>query len=238
MKIAIDNGHGLNTPGKRTPFFPDGTQIREWQFNYPTALKLGELLMANGFEVIFVSPGEDDTLLATRAARANQTKADFFISIHYNAHQGVWGSHGGIETYYYSGSVKGQQLATVIHEELIQETGLRNRGFKSANFQVLRETTMPAVLVECGFMDNLKEAKLMLQEEYQWKCARALAKGICRYAGREYVEPVDNTDVSHWAADPRKWAMEQGITDGTRPKNPVTREEVWTILYRLKNPRV
>lgn len=237
MKIAIDNGHGLNTPGKRTPLFPDGSHIREWQFNHPTALKLGELLLSNGFEVVYVSPGEEDTPLATRTVRANQVQADLFVSIHYNAATGSWGSANGIETYHHPSSTKGQKLAELVQKELIRETGRRDRGVKTANFHVLRETTMPAVLVECGFMDFLEEARLMLDEEYQLICARAIAKGICAYAGVEYREqPVSG--VSDWAVEPRKWAVEQGITDGTRPKEPVTREEVWTMLYRMKNPRV
>ncbi len=191
MKIAIDSGHGLNTPGKRTPLFPDGSHIREWQFNHPTALKLGELLVGNGFEIVFVSPGEEDTPLATRTTRANQAKADLFVSIHYNAATGIWGSANGTETYHHPSSSRGQKLAELIQKELIAETGRRDRGVKSANFQVLRETTMPAVLVECGFMDSLVEACLMLDEEYQTKCARAMAKGICAYFGKVYVEPVE-----------------------------------------------
>lgn len=236
MKIAIDNGHGLNTPGKRTPLFPDGSHIREWQFNHPTALKLGELLRAQGFEVVYVSPGEEDTPLGTRTARANQAKADLLVSIHYNAATGSWGSANGIETFHHPSSTKGKKLAALVQKEIIRETGRRDRGAKSANFYVLRETAMPAVLVECGFMDFLEEARLMLQEEYQTKCARAMAKGICAYFGKVYVEPVDS-GVSEWAAEARKWVVEQGITDGTRPKDPVTREEVWTMLYRMKNPR-
>lgn len=222
MKIAIDNGHGLQTPGKRTPLFPDSSQIREWQFNYPTALKLGELLLANGFEVQFVSPGEEDIPLSTRTARANQANADLFVSIHYNAHQGVWGSHGGVETYHYPNSAKGQQLATVVQEELIRETGLRDRGVKSANFQVLRETTMPAVLVECGFMDNMEEATLMLDEEHQWKCARAIARGICRYVGKVYIEPVSEKD----------WREAQGLNAlyDLQKKDIIDSPEFWEYI--------
>lgn len=190
MLIAIDNGHGYNTAGKRTPTMPDGKVIREWEFNYATAKKLGELLKLNGFDVTYVSDTKDDTPLKTRTDRANAAKADLFVSIHYNAFKGVWGSHGGIDTFHYPNSVKGQELAKLVQEELIKETGLRDRGVKAENFQVLRETTMPAILCECGFMDNLKEAKLMLDQEYQLKCARAIAKGICRYFRVEFKEPV------------------------------------------------
>lgn len=191
LKVAIDNGHGLNTPGKRTPSFPDtGQIIKEWEFNYPTAKRLGELLKYNGFEVVFVSDTEKDTPLKDRTNKANVEKTDIFVSIHYNAYKGVWGTHGGIDTFHYPNSAKGQELAKLVQEELIKGTGLRDRGVKAENFQVLRETTMPAVLCECGFMDNLDEAKLMLDQEYQLKCAMAIARGICRYFGVEYKEPV------------------------------------------------
>lgn len=201
IKIAIDNGNGPNTPGKRTPLFPDGSQIKEWQFNHPNALKLGELLRAQGFEVVYVSPGQEDTPLATRKVRANQVQADLFVSIHYNAASGEWGSANGIETFHHPSSTKGQKLARLIQTELIQATDRRDRGVKSANFHVLRETTMPAVLVECGFMDFLEEARLMLDEEYQLSCARAIAKGICAYFGKVYVEPVE---VPAWQGSSRR----------------------------------
>ena len=135
MIIAIDNGHGVNTAGKRTPPLPDtGRIIREWEFNYATAKKLGELLKYNGFNVLYVSDTDQDTPLRTRTNLSNQAKADLFISIHYNALNGVWGTHGGIETFYYPYSKKGEEVAKLVQEELIKHTGLRNRGVKNYNF--------------------------------------------------------------------------------------------------------
>jgi N-acetylmuramoyl-L-alanine amidase len=229
--IAIDNGHGLNTAGKRTSIMPDGKIIKEWEFNYPTAKKLGNLLKYNGFNIMYVSDTEEDTSLKIRTDRANNAKANLFVSIHYNAYQGTWGNHGGIETYHYPNSVKGKELADLIQEELIKETGLRNRGVKSANFQVLRESNMTAILCECGFMDNIEEAKLMLDEDYQMKCARAIAKGICKYFGVEYKEETKEA-YSLWAADAMEWAKDLGLTEGTNPKEPITLERFITLLYR------
>lgn len=195
--ISIDNGHGLNTPGKRTPTMPDGRIIKEWEFNHSTAKKLGELLKFNGFDVLFVSDTEEDTSLEGRTNKANQAKADIFVSIHFNAFKGIWGSHGGIETLYAQGSANGLKLANLVQKELIEVTGLRDRGAKARNdLWVLNKTTMPAVLAECGFMDNLDEAKLMLDEDYQVKCARAIAKGICKYFGVEYREAEYHEDMN------------------------------------------
>lgn len=187
--IAIDNGHGLNTPGKRTPVMPDGRIIKEWEFNHPTAQKLGEELKRCGFDVLYVSDTKEDTPLKIRTDRANGSNADLFVSIHYNALNGVWGSHGGIETFYYPGATEGKRLAQLTQDHLIKETGSKNRGIKEANFHVLRTTKMLAILVECGFMDNLEEAKRMLNEKHQMNCAVGVAKGICEYFGVAYVPP-------------------------------------------------
>ncbi|MCR2045474.1 N-acetylmuramoyl-L-alanine amidase [Anaerosalibacter massiliensis] len=187
--IAVDNGHGINTPGKRTPKMSNGRVIKEWEFNYPTAKKLGEVLRYNGFRVLYVSDTEEDTPLNTRTSRANNANADLFISIHYNAFQSVWGSHGGIETLYHPSSSNGKKLASLMQNELIKETGLRNRGIKERpNLAVLKNTRMPSTLAECGFMDNLEEANLMLDKNYQWKCAKAIAKGVCKYFGVTYKD--------------------------------------------------
>lgn len=191
-KVAIDNGHGLNTPGKRTPKFPDGSQVREWQFNYPTAKKLKQALERCGLETIMVSDTQEDTPLATRVNRANSSNADVFVSIHYNAFNGVWGNHGGVEVHHYKTSTKGKKLAQLVQAELVKATGLRDRGIKDYDFYVTRKTNMPAILCECGFMDNLEEAKLMLDESYQWKVAEAIAKGICNYLGIEYVPKAES----------------------------------------------
>ena len=98
MLVAIDNGHGYNTAGKRTPKMPDGRVIREWEFNHPTAKKLEQVLKRCGLKTVLVSDTKNDTSLATRVKRANNAKADVFISIHYNAYQGKWGAQRYITT--------------------------------------------------------------------------------------------------------------------------------------------
>src|SRR5690606_27713613 len=94
----------------------------------------------------------------------------------------------GVETYHYPGSANGKRLAQCIHEFVIQGTPQKNRGIKSANFYVLRNTKMPAVLIEFGFMDDpgLREAQLMLNKSFQQECAQETAKGICKYFGVPY----------------------------------------------------
>lgn len=183
MKVAIDNGHGIATPGKRTPPFPTTRKvIHEWEFNHPTALKLAEILKADGHEVLLVSNTQADTSLQKRVSLANTWGADLFVSIHYNANKGVWGAHGGTEVLYAANSVNGKRAAQIVQEELIKALGWRNRGAKPrTDLYVLNRTNMPAILPEVGFMDNLAEASPMLEESYHYKSALAIAKGINRY---------------------------------------------------------
>lgn len=198
--IAIDNGHGLNTAGKRTDKFKDGTKsaltgkdfMHEWEFNHATAKYLEVELKRCGFKTILVSDTEKDTSLKARTDTANKEKVDLFVSIHANALTGKFESGAkGIETYAYKTKPKGSTaVANAVQDELVKATGLYNRGVKFADFHVLRESNMSAILVECGFMDNSTEAKLLLTDSYRKKCAVAIAKGICKHYGVKYVEEV------------------------------------------------
>lgn len=182
MKIAIDNGHGLHTPGKRTPPFPNGRVIHEWEFNHPTALRLADILKADGHEVLMVSNTSVDTPLATRSSSANKWGADIFVSIHYNAYLGQWGTHGGTETLYCRGSVNGERAAKLVQAALVKATGFRDRGaIPRSDLHVLNRTVMPAILIEAGFMDNMNEAGKMLDPNFQFKVAMAIANGINQY---------------------------------------------------------
>jgi N-acetylmuramoyl-L-alanine amidase len=183
--IALDDGHGMETPGKRTPVIPElGRSIKENEFNKAVVYYLDKELKRCGFKTLLVAAGDSDIPLATRTNRANSAGADAYISCHYNA-----GGGEGVETYHYPGSTKGNKLAQCVHKYVIQGTKQKNRGVKSANFHVLRESRMPAILVEYGFMDDpgLKEARLMLNKDFQIECARETAKGICEYFGVKYV---------------------------------------------------
>lgn len=199
--VAVDDGHGLETAGKRTPAFPGtGLVIRENEFNFATKLKLFQVLVRCGIGYVDVAPGQVDVPLADRVRVANSAKADIYVSIHYNAYDGKWDStKGGIETYHYTNSVKGKPLAQAIHKHLIKGTKMPDRGIKEDSFYVLKNTVMPAVLCECGFMDVLEQAKLMLDEAYQWECAEEIGQGICEYFGVEYVAPGDDYRQKYYA---------------------------------------
>lgn len=186
--VGIDNGHGKNTPGKRTP----DDSMREWEFNHATAKYLSEELEFNNFKTLMVSDTSEDTPLGTRTNRANNYKVDIFVSIHANAHTGTWGEANGIETFAYKSTTKGDRLANFVQEELIKATGLRNRGVKYNNLFITREASMPAILCECGFMDNKKEAELLKSDSYRRKCAKAICIGICRFYNVSYKNKDEN----------------------------------------------
>lgn len=188
-KVAIDDGHGMETAGKRTPTMPDGTVMKENEFNRRVAQLLAVYLVRCGIDVLMVAPNDVDTPLSVRTDTANKAKANFYISIHANAMTGSWGTARGIETFHYTKASEGsKRAAEIIHKHLLAGTKLPDRGVKSADFYVLRETSMPSVLVECGFMDNLEEAKLLVTEAYRAECALEIAKGICEYFGVPFVE--------------------------------------------------
>ena len=156
-KIVWDEGHGGNgsTPGKRTP---DGEY--EWNFN-DKVVRAG-LDFLNGYENaqqlrVDDATGKTDVSLSSRTNQANSFNADVFVSVHHNAFTGSWGTHSGTETYVMtpaSNNPESKVLADQVHPRLIQAMGLNDRGIKADNFHVLRETNMPAILTECGFMDS------------------------------------------------------------------------------------
>lgn len=178
MKIMIDAGHGPETKGKRSP---DG-RLREFHFNAPVADEVKKQLMAIGHTVIFSHLPNQDVPLHERTALANRLKVDFFISIHANAFGTAFNDTSGIETFTYPNpSSATKNLAAIIHQALLLSTGRKNRGLKQADFAVLRDTWMPAVLIECGFMTNMEELALLKSDGYQKRCARAIAFAVDCY---------------------------------------------------------
>ncbi|PRZ12375.1 N-acetylmuramoyl-L-alanine amidase [Laceyella sediminis] len=185
--ICIDDGHEAQTLGKRTPPIPQlkGRVVRENEFNREVARYLFVELRRCGFRCILAAPGDEDVPLSTRTNLANRHNADLFISCHYNA-----GGGKGVETFHWSGSRTGKRAAELIHKQVLQSgINRRDRGVKTANFLVLRETKMPAVLIEFGFMDDPKlvEAAQMVDPQVQKRFAIATAKGICEYFSVKYV---------------------------------------------------
>lgn len=178
MKIMLDAGHGPNTRGKRSP---DG--MIEFEFNQSVATIMGEQLKE--YEGVIVYNAHDsnrDVPLVERTARANRLNVDLYFSIHANAFRGTFGNHSGIETYVYlSKPQEAFALAKEIQKELINATKLRNRGVKTADFHVLRETKMTALLVEHGFMDSRIDLPKLKSSSFRKLCAKTNVRTIAKF---------------------------------------------------------
>lgn len=175
MKFMLDAGHGYSTAGKCSP---DG--MREYEFNRMVAVYAKDILETYQNVTVYLAHSDAcDVPLQERTNAANRLNVDAFVSIHGNAYGTTWNEANGIETYVYlTKSKEAYELAIKIQQHLVKMTGLRDRGVKTADFHVLRETNMAAVLSECGFYTNKHEAVLMKTEAFRRTCAQAIVQGI------------------------------------------------------------
>ncbi|MDP4171600.1 MAG: N-acetylmuramoyl-L-alanine amidase, partial [Bacillota bacterium] len=131
--------------------------------------------------VYFAHSDTRDVPLQERTDAANRLQVNTYVAIHANASGSgtTWNDASGIETYVMPSRPKeATELAQKIQNYLVTMTELKNRGVKTADFHVLRETHMTAVLCECGFMTNKTEDALLRTDPYREKCAEAIVKGI------------------------------------------------------------
>jgi len=182
----LDNGHGKQTPGKRSPRLPDGKVFFEWHFNRVIVNGIAERLRELGIShTILVPEIEVGDILEDRVRRANayaKVRNCILVSVHSNAGPGEgWSKATGIETWHYSKSERSAEIAKVFQKQLVKFTGLPSRGvkFKSiGEFYVLRRSSMPAVLTENGFFNNLNECQFLLSPEGQKKIIDAHVEAI------------------------------------------------------------
>lgn len=193
--IALDDGHGKGTAGKRTPFIPElGRQIRENEFNREVVKFLDAHLKRNGFRTLLTAPTDADTPLATRVNTANNAKADLLISVHFNAMDGIF--HGnskdasGFSAHVHSKQYESGKFGAIALKHLANGTAQKNRGLVQQNLYMTRESRMPAVLLELGFMDYKREAMLMIDVDFQKECAQEIAMAVCEYYGVQYKGQV------------------------------------------------
>lgn len=193
VKIAIDAGHGLYTAGKRCLKSLDPNETREWTLNQRVAAQVVTHLQRCGADVIRLDDvtGKTDVALSTRTNKANRWGANWCVSIHHDSGIGG-GSGGGATVYVYSGShsYKSDVLQGCVYKAFVAEVGQfgnRSRPRNSANFHMVRETAMPAILIECGFMDSTVDTPMILTEDFARKAALGIAKGICNAAGLAWV---------------------------------------------------
>jgi len=172
--VVIDAGHGGFDRGG----IP-GQRVAEKTMNLDVALRLQQVLRANGYRVVMTRDSDVFVPLGTRVAIANSYRDAIFVCIHFNAtsRRGA----NGIETYFYSS--QSLPLASAIHYYVAGGAPSANRGVRRRGYYVLRRTTIPSVLVECGFLTNPTEAQYAQSGAYQQKLADEIAHGIRnRYA--------------------------------------------------------
>ena len=174
--FLLDNGHGENTAGKRSPKLEDGRQLLEYEFVRKIVKAMEHLLKEHNISYRIITPELKDISLGERVRRANETKQKaLFMSIHANAAgDGInWHEANGIETFYAKGSDKGKKMARIFQDNMLDICELKDRGVKEGDFYVIKKTNMPAILTECGFYTNKEEVKKLLDEEYVDRFATA-----------------------------------------------------------------
>ena len=198
MKVYIDAGH--NYSGVDTGAVGHG--LREQDITYKIASRVEKTLLAKGISVKMsrnsltdnvVSGGSVSNSLCARYSSANEWKADIFVSIHCNA-----GGGSGCEVYCYKSGGQAETLAKNILSGMLWNTDLISRGVKTANYAVLKNTNMPAVLVETAFVTNSADAALLGSDDGQKQIAKGIAEGIMEYLGVDYSEDTaeSNTEDS------------------------------------------
>lgn len=172
VKIFIDPGHGGIDPGAT------GNGLLEKNITFQIATMIRDILSAeySNVSVKMSRTGDQTVSPADRVRAANNWKADYFLSIHINAGGGT-----GYEDYIYksAGNVT-KAYQKNMHEEITKLISFHNRGKKLANFEVLRETTMPAILTENGFIDHAQDSARLKSRSFLNQVARGHVNGLAK----------------------------------------------------------
>jgi N-acetylmuramoyl-L-alanine amidase len=173
--VVIDPGHGGGDPGA-----VGIGGLRESEAVLDISRQVVSLLKQQGVEAVLTRTRDEEIELEPRVQFAERANADVFVSIHANAFDARRTDVNGIETYYFSGG-SGQPLARAVQDSLLQELGARDRGVRTANFYVIKYTSMPAILVETGFVTGSEDAARLASPTGRTRIARAIARGILQY---------------------------------------------------------
>lgn len=179
FSVVIDPGHGGLDPGAI------GIRgIRETDVVLEVSKIVKKLLSEKGVKVRLTRKNEVDLDLPPRVSFANNTDADIFVSIHANASRGKRRDINGLETYYFKGW-KGRLLAKKIQKQILRVSpGSPDRGVKQGRFYVIKNTRMPAVLVEIGFLTGRLDARRLEKTAHRKRIAYAITKGILEYLSK------------------------------------------------------
>lgn len=238
-KIMLDPGHGGTDPGAVA------NGLQEKALNLEIALDIRRILQDEyeGGEIRLTRETDVFLTLDQRANLANEWGANYFVSIHHNASAGH--TESGFETFVYNhASTASIAYQNVMHAAILRAMGegIRDRGKKRANFAVIRETTMPAILTENLFVDHGGDAARLKSASFLDRVARGHAEGIAQAMGlkkKEKAYQFSDVQPSHWAfnaiAEAAARGLIRGYEDGSfQPDKPLTRAEMAAILQRLR----
>lgn len=192
IKIAVDAGHGGYDPGTSSV---DG--VSEKDVNLAIALKLREVLLLNGYDVVLTRDEDEDFLMTSgpkkqkdmsaRKKIIEESGAHYLISIHTNSIPSPkW---RGAQTFYQSDREQSASLAMKIQEQLKVATDT-NREAKPTDFYLTREIEVVGVVIEAGFLSNPEECANLLNEEYQYRLAWSITKGLTEFLEKDKNRPA------------------------------------------------
>lgn len=178
IKVFIDAGHGGKDPGAT------GNRLQEKDIALSVTKKVGTILEQYNIETHYSRTSDVYLTLSERTNKANSLKADVVISIHVNSATNT--SARGIETFHYPRSKEGKKMAEYVQNSLVKSKIFTNdRGVKTANFHVIRETSMPAILIELGFISNSQDAQILRAKQNDM--ANAIAEGLLDYLKTKFA---------------------------------------------------
>jgi N-acetylmuramoyl-L-alanine amidase len=171
--VIIDPGHGGKDPGA---IGIGGVQ--EKNIILPIGKRIAEILERNGIQVIMTRDSDYFVTLPGRVTMAEQANASVFVSIHANSAGENRPEVSGLETYHYD---TGLTLARIVHSKILQSLNIRDRSVRRSRFYVLRKNSMPAILVETGYLTGRDDVAKLRTSAYQNQMAEAIAQGILQY---------------------------------------------------------
>ena len=174
VHFVIDPGHGGKDPGSQR------NGATEKELTLDLAKRVEMVLKGRSYSATLTRDSDVFVPLEERGAKANVIPNSIFISLHFNSHTDR--RVAGIETFYWPGSVLGQQLASFIQGELRRRIVTRDRGFKPEELKVLEVTQGPAVLVECGFLSNRWECQRCKSAWFKQVLAEEIAQALIRFS--------------------------------------------------------
>lgn len=177
--VAIDPGHGGRDPGA-----VGIGGLQEKQVIFPISQQVAAILRQQGVEVVMTRNRDIELDLDPRVQIAERADADLFVSIHANAISLSRPDVNGLETYYYSNA--GARFARTVHDIVLRTMGMSDRRVRQARFYVIRRTSMPAILIEVGFVTGAEDIHNLRDPEWRSEMANAIARGILTHIQREF----------------------------------------------------